>query len=258
MDPTLWGPLAWSLIFDLNWGLCQLKNSPELMATFTDEHIRTIDAAVLTFYQSLQYMLPCKYCRESYRYYLSSMDNLSLRRGAPVGHSSGVEKSCTKALRWAYDLKNKVNDKLNKTHRPTFEQVLARMQTLHSFGSQYSLMDFLFIIAENYDSQFEELQVATSTTTTAAAAAASTAVDLSSFKQAWFYLFMKSVALLITIALHSKKSYASIASAFMKHPIQKSDVISKKAVYDYLCVIAGSFMAAPAACRSAKPRSEAE
>lgn len=244
MDPTLWGPLAWNLIFDINWGVCQLKNSKDLMNALSVEQLETIDAAIQTFYQSLQFILPCKYCRASYRKYLEFMDRLSLRGNSISDDNSftddtSTKKPCTQALRWAYDLKNKVNDKLGKSYRPTFEQVLIRMQTLHSFGSQYSLMDFFFIIAENYDAQFEELQVDPNNN-----------IDFKALKHAWFYLFIKSVSILIAFTLATKQSYAGIAAAFRSLPIEKHHVLSKQSVTTYLCQVAETFMQTPqSTCR---------
>lgn len=94
MNPKIWGPKLWLIIYDLSY-ICEtfpidLKPSKTLQ-----RHYQNI-------FESFQFLLPCIYCRESYRHiYQTFMD------GSPPPFHAG-------ALQWTYRLKCLVNRKLRQ------------------------------------------------------------------------------------------------------------------------------------------------
>lgn len=208
MDPSIWGPLAWQLIFDINWGVCLARNSSGGSGSNSTPRVDMVlvDAAVNSFYNSLQYLLPCKYCRESYREYLKSMGSVNTMD----------QNDCTAALKWAYNLKNKVNDKLGKRDRPTFDQVMRRMKTYQAFGSQYSVIDFLFIVVENYDGGDPEMQTQ---------------------KRAWFFVMLRSLAMILSLVLQHHHPYSLLGQAMKTIQVTPACAESKATAVQYLCSI---------------------
>lgn len=82
MNTLFWGPSAWQLIHSI--GLVYPKKPSEIeQKLFFD------------FFDSLQYILPCKHCRKSYSIYYKDID-----------------LSGGKLFEWTWKLHNKVNDKL--------------------------------------------------------------------------------------------------------------------------------------------------
>jgi len=115
MSTILWGPLAWGILTD--------------MAIRMDQHPNVDYSAI---WQSLKTMLPCKYCRQSYRKFL--------REDPP-------QRPYT---RWIFVLHNKVNRKLDK---PLFDEAAfrRRIHVYGAFSSATTWWDFAFILAMNYD-----------------------------------------------------------------------------------------------------------
>jgi len=102
------------------------------------------------FLKGIGEILPCKFCRESTKQFISEM---------PLGGSVDSGK-------WLYDLHNKVNHKLrtqcaddpnvvNPGPDPSFEEVKAKYQYL---PKNILGRDFLFSIAVNYDGKTPEVQ----------------------------------------------------------------------------------------------------
>jgi hypothetical protein len=125
LDPGIWGPPLWNLIFDLCWSLeiqkCTMKQKRD----------------VKLFFQCLTQVLPCKYCRESYIVYYRKLGDVPCGQGA---------------LQWAYRLKNMVNQKLKipKPMMPSYEKIEKRMQVYSSKSSTKDIFDFLFLVSINY------------------------------------------------------------------------------------------------------------
>lgn len=96
------------------------------------------------FLMMIQDILPCKYCR-------ASTTEFTAELGIPIN-----------AGKWAYDLHNKVNDKLRKQAKddttiidpgpdPSFEEVKARYETIYKAKpTAVPGRDFLFVIAANF------------------------------------------------------------------------------------------------------------
>lgn len=170
MDPSVWGPKLWNVIYDICWMLDGLARPAKEL---TD--------AVDTFFVSLRFLLPCIYCRQSYQnfYHLLgpvtkrvSWSNIgsfstgssirrqsahaqlktSLQRSGSSDHrgSSSSSSSGSGCLRWAYDLKNKVNAKLKRPGVLSFDCFRRRMLTWTSASSADDVVDVLSMFAANY------------------------------------------------------------------------------------------------------------
>lgn len=221
MDPNIWGPLIWAVALDICWAMDGTKKSHAAAAN------QKIAAASTLFFQSLQYLLPCKYCRESYTRFLAEMG------GSPpvVATASHQEQQKQHAcLQWIYDLKSKVNKKLDKHDAIPFEKIVARMKTYQAAGSSVTLIDALFIIAENYDADLNSNDDSSNVIAT------DKDQPVRLRKKAAFYTAVKSLTVVAQVL--PRAAYGTISEALLAHPITFSDVESKKAVVDYLCTIA--------------------
>lgn len=187
MDPSAWGPLTWSLIFDI----CHNMDNKKLNQKQT--------FAVKVFFLSLQYLLPCKYCRESYCKYLKELDG---------------EPNCQTALEWAFILKNKVNDKLGKKDRITYEKFVKRMKTYQSCASQSDVLDILFIMGVNYMADIDKPKEHKQ-------------------KKAWFWLMINKLPVVLELLPQQKQ----LAKALSKIPARRQDIRDKNSVISYLCDI---------------------
>lgn len=93
MDPKIWGPVAWETFFLFS------RNYPEKINLNDKEHLKIMKSTE-RFYKSLKDLLPCMYCRESYKMYYAELD---IKK-----YLSGRDK----LTEWLYLLKDKVNKKL--------------------------------------------------------------------------------------------------------------------------------------------------
>jgi|UniRef100_A0A6C0J4A4 hypothetical protein len=99
MQTTKWGPSGWNLFHNV-----ALKYDPQNSALYKQ------------FYESFKYLLPCKYCRESYTLFLKEKP---------------IQKflvSSERLFYWTYLMHNKVNDKLRKqgflkTENPSYATI---------------------------------------------------------------------------------------------------------------------------------------
>lgn len=199
MDPTIWGPLAWKFIFDLNWALVQHQGR------LTERQKQ----AVRLIYESFSYLLPCRYCRESYVVFLEELGG-----APPMPAAAATEGNNAADLRWAYDLKNKVNRKLDKRDIPPFEKVVQRMKTFQSEGTEAHLLDMLFIVAENYDADLDKPP------------------KVRAEKIAWFFVLVKSLQEILPLL---PKTYHNLNRSLTLAPITVNNVLSKSNVIKYLC-----------------------
>lgn len=122
MSTFLWGPLFWALMHDV--------------AVITDKHWHSSSPAareeLLSFWSHLRDVLPCKWCRKSYRKFYS------------------LDPPTYPVVNWVWALHNKVNTKLEK---PLFELDKFKRKThvYSSFSNVNMLWDIHFILALNYE-----------------------------------------------------------------------------------------------------------
>ena len=131
MDTRFWGPSGWRLLH---------------LITFTYEPSQA--AKVGKFFETLPYVLPCKFCRCSLTEYMDE---------DPVQDSLASRKALSK---WLWRIHNKVNDKLRgqglataQDPNPPFEAVKKVYEERISAGcihTEFEGWDFLFSIAENH------------------------------------------------------------------------------------------------------------
>jgi len=105
MDTRFWGPDGWKLFHTIAFKYPHLPSDDDIM-----NH--------KIFYNSLQDVLPCKYCRISYRKYINEQ---------PIEKHL---KSHDKLFKWSYNLHNKVNGKLRKQGHnsnidPSYKEIYA-------------------------------------------------------------------------------------------------------------------------------------
>ena len=127
MDTRFWGPSGWRLLH---------------LITFTYEPSQS--EKVGKFFETLPYVLPCKFCRCSLTEYMDE---------------DPVQLTSRKALtKWLWRIHNKVNDKLRgqglaTAENPPFEAVKKVYEERISAGcihAEFEGWDFLFSIAENH------------------------------------------------------------------------------------------------------------
>lgn len=115
MDTSFWGPRAWDLLFcvAMNYRL-DLKCNRKL-----SEKNRLYREHYIEFFKSLQWILPCSYCRISYTVFYQSV---------PI---TCYLTNSRQLMYWVYLLKCLVNDKLrlqgtHKPKEPSFDSVYKR------------------------------------------------------------------------------------------------------------------------------------
>jgi len=131
MDTRFWGPSGWRLLH---------------LITFTYEPSQA--TKVGKFFETLPYVLPCKFCRCSLTEYMDE---------DPVKEALGSKKELSK---WLWRIHNKVNDKLRgqglataQEPNPPFDTVKKVYEERISAGcihAEFEGWDFLFSIAENH------------------------------------------------------------------------------------------------------------
>lgn len=128
MDTRFWGPSGWKLLH---------------LITFS----KSQDVATLCdFFETLAYVLPCKYCRASFSRY--SMED-------PIQNSCG---NAVNLQKWLWTIHNKVNEKLRrqglmKTEDPSFAAVSKIYKHKFAEGcsrTSFDGWDFLFSVADNH------------------------------------------------------------------------------------------------------------
>jgi len=131
MDTRFWGPSGWRLLH---------------LITFTYEPSQA--EKVGKFFETLPYVLPCKFCRCSLTEYMDE---------DPVKDALSSRKALTK---WLWRIHNKVNDKLRgqglataQEPNPPFDTVKKVYEERVDQGcikAEFEGWDFLFSIAENH------------------------------------------------------------------------------------------------------------
>ena len=103
MDVRFWGPSGWKLLHSISFLAPKKLNSEE-------QNLYHL------FYESLRYVLPCKYCRDSLNKFMNKI---------PLHNYIHTRE---KLSEWVYLIHNQVNNKLRKqgflkTENPSFIEV---------------------------------------------------------------------------------------------------------------------------------------
>lgn len=128
MDTRFWGPSGWRML--------------HLIAA--DPTVPQRRAAVKEWFELLEYVLPCKYCRASFHDYMQAQ---------PL--TDEIMETPTTFSRWMYDIHNRVNDKLRgqglltatNPSWPTIRDRYTSMQRGLCKGSPLLGWDFMTSIA---------------------------------------------------------------------------------------------------------------
>ncbi len=99
LDPYCFGPPAWHFLHSVAMGYPEINED------------QTIANQYKSFYESLQFVLPCEWCKE---HYLQNLKTLPI--------DDYLDTRLNLAL-WVYKMHNLVNDITNKSNRPSFEEV---------------------------------------------------------------------------------------------------------------------------------------
>ena len=128
MNVTVWGPIVWNFLADVCYRNDRVSDS-------------RIEEYTILFFKSLAFILPCKYCRQSYRQYFREIDL----------EDAVKQKSL---LAWLWSLHEMVNNKLQKPEscRIPYCVFARRMNCYTHAGSAEHLFDLLGILGLNYES----------------------------------------------------------------------------------------------------------
>jgi hypothetical protein len=137
MDTRFWGPPGWKLFHQISY---KYPENP------TDQN--KLDYGM--FYSNLAYVLPCKYCRNSFTKYIKNL---------PI---QDYLVSRAKLTEWIYLMHNKVNGKLRrqgflKTPNPSFEEVNQKYAECADVKCQLPGWDFIYSLVFNYPKEQTEL-----------------------------------------------------------------------------------------------------
>ena len=133
MDTKFWGPSGWKLLHYMT-------------ESYPDKPSETQKANMITFFNVLGEVLPCKYCRISFKEYI---------KVKPVEKAViSREKLC----RWMYDIHNMVNNKLRKQglvneQNPSYKLIRRRFKEYlkdPGFRAGNEGINFISSIAFNY------------------------------------------------------------------------------------------------------------
>lgn len=97
-----WGPSLWKSMFII------ATNYPITLQKNNKEH-ESLKRHYKAFYTNLKFMLPCKFCRESYTQFLKEL---------PIDNYLGGRRDM---VMWVYKIKDKVNKKLINQERLLLE-----------------------------------------------------------------------------------------------------------------------------------------
>jgi hypothetical protein len=108
MNTKFWGPPGWEFLHAITF------NYPEIIDLDCADDIERQKYTERLF-NDLQYTLPCKYCRESFKGFLAK---------EPLKPNLGCRSDLTK---WLYRVHNLVNDKLRKQEHEAVESRFAEL-----------------------------------------------------------------------------------------------------------------------------------
>lgn len=126
MDTKFWGPSGWRLLHLITFAYSPIQK----------ESVRKV-------FESLPYVLPCKFCRASLQEYIEE---------DPVEPALRSKVTLSK---WLWRIHNKVNDKLRgqrllDTDNPSFQSIKEIYEKRLEHVGSFEGWDFLFSIAENH------------------------------------------------------------------------------------------------------------
>lgn len=126
MKTSFWGPNAWNFLF------CSILGTyPEKINNKDKNHIK-IKKEFINLFNSLAFIMPCVFCRESYKQFVKEL---------PISdYLNGRIELC----HWLYKLKDKVNKKLIKQEKECFNnehsKILEKLKLKKINKTQYKCL----------------------------------------------------------------------------------------------------------------------
>ena len=102
----IWGPPLWTSLHCITFGY-PIEPTPEQKINYK------------IFLEKVGDVLPCKFCRDSYKKFINEPDTLL---------DDNALKNRGSLTKWLYDLHNKVNNKLGFTYGVTYESIVNRYE----------------------------------------------------------------------------------------------------------------------------------
>lgn len=106
----IWGPYFWVSLFAVAFGY-PIEPSSEQKKHY------------LEYFKTVQYVLPCKYCRNSYSHFIIS---------EPTVLRDDVFESRNSLTKWVYELRNRVNQKLQVNYGTSYESVVEKYESIRA------------------------------------------------------------------------------------------------------------------------------
>lgn len=116
MKTKMWGPHAWNFLF-----VCILGTYPNKINKKNKEHLQ-IRKHFLNLMKSLPFVLPCIFCRRSFKQFLKEL---------PIEPFLGGR---IELFYWLYLMKDKVNDKLIRQEKEAYKQKKLELKAKYKNG----------------------------------------------------------------------------------------------------------------------------
>lgn len=111
MDTKIWGPGGWTFLHTITF------NYPMVIDNKNKEHTN-FKKYTMDLFTNLQYTLPCKYCRQSYKSFIKKL---------PIHKYLNSRADITW---WLYSIHNMVNEKLRKQEHAVFDKKVLKLTQL--------------------------------------------------------------------------------------------------------------------------------
>lgn len=139
MQTSKWGPPTWRYLHTV------AQNYDPLYATTTSANKKRYKQNYYDFFNSLQKVLPCKWCRISYGGFIKELPPNTFLTDFPPDLAF-----------WIYQLHNRVNNKLRnqgllKKRDPSFKSVYNKYVKILKQNNPDDMWYFLHTVAHNYD-----------------------------------------------------------------------------------------------------------
>lgn len=110
LQTKLWGPPLWTGLHAITFGY-------PLEPTEQDKKNYKI------FFDQVKYVLPCKYCRESYTEYINT---------EPTKLTDEVLTNRSTLTKWLFNLHNRVNNKLDVDYGTTWDEIVEKFESFRA------------------------------------------------------------------------------------------------------------------------------
>jgi len=129
MNPNVWGPIIWNVLNEIcyKYDLLEERKKQNVL----------LKGSIKSFFQSLQFILPCSKCRKSYIFYQDI---------SPLNFNVSLTQ-------WIYHIHNNVNSKRDTdvfNSELKFDIFVKRLNSYTEIASESNIIDIIFIISFPY------------------------------------------------------------------------------------------------------------